>query len=239
VIPVRFTIRNDGSIPCFVLRIEALSGRRWTIASFDSTGTKDGITRVVRRGLLRPGEELSFTTPYRLIVEIEQVVLDLETVADPGALDPLFGRDRLASLPPTPEDRGLAVPRDTRFGEFSQVGRTVKMPSLPMPFEPDLREMRREAWTYSLALRGFVVRVSAASYLLIREDSRSPLPPTDFGFFEDLDRSADGVPVLTPAGDVFTATRANVLPWLRDLILGGLRVVARSAETGPVFELAR
>jgi hypothetical protein len=239
VVPVRFTVRNDGGVPCFLIRMEALSGRRWTVASFNSLETSEGGARVIRRGLLLPGQELSFTSTCRLIVEDERVIFDLEIVGDPGALDRLGGASRVAALPSAVEARGLELPRDTRFGEFAQVGTSVKMPSLPIPFEPGLRSMRLEAWSYSIALGGFVARVSASSHFLLREDSRSPLPPADFGFYEDLDRSDGGVPVRTPAGEVFTVTRENALPWLRDLLLAGLRVVARSAGDGPDYELTR
>jgi hypothetical protein len=107
-----------------------------------------------------------------------------------------------------------------------------------MPFEPWIREMSVEAWTWCAALRGFVVRLSASTFMLVRQDAQDPLPGLDFDFLQDLDTAPEGVTVGLATGDPFLVTAGNAYPFLRDLLLAGLRLAA-APPGGPRWVVRR
>ncbi len=269
VVPFRFTLRNPGTAPLFVQKVEALTGRRWTLASPLEIGefallprgdlspgvfvlSGDGAPRRMVRhsGLLLPGQEVAYEVAYRVQSDEERFAVEVEAVDDGGFPDGIMfpsakdgdlvlgDVERYRDIPAEPGRRAVLYDPGRRFGAFRALGAVTKIPSLPMPFEPWIRDLSVEAWTWCRALGGFVVRLSASTFMLVREDAQDPLPSLDFEFLVDLDTAPEGVTVSLATGEPFLVTSGNAYPFLRDLLLAGLGLAA-GPPGGPRWAVRR
>jgi hypothetical protein len=107
------------------------------------------------------------------------------------------------------------------------------------PFDPkwskNLRD-RPEAWAFSPALGGYVVRVRADSYNLQREDEVIPIPATPFEFFEALDGETKSTTLLRLSGDVTKVTSANARSILRDVLRANRQISFSDDREKAAFE---
>jgi hypothetical protein len=225
VVPIRFTIVNGNADTYVVDRAEALNGERRELAEFTTVeirgqagGGKAKV--VVTRGLLAPGEELSFTVPeYRVITAGERVLLtvrklDAEQAASLGAPDAdgrvVLSRSIVAVTP-----------------EFAGAETVVPAPLAPYPSR--VPTGAAEAWTFSPTLGGYVYRISSGDFRLVHEKTDDDLPPVPFGFLDDVEAGHGPVKVLLPNGDVKEVVPENLHEFLKE-VLARRRAIAFSEK---------
>jgi len=254
ILPCEITIRNDGPVPVFLDRVEALSGRRRTLVDlthpFDGAidGAPDRLLR--REALLFPGQSFTFLSRFRVLDPEERLLLRIEVTTERGLLDAgaWIGRDRLdeAGLFPYRADKGsrepLITPADRDPSKIHEGGAIAALDCPPCPFEPRLGSRMLEGWSFSTALGGFVLRNSGTDYRLLTEDGGSALPPLPFEFLDDVDYSgiAPNRPptmVRTTDGEVVAIVPGNVAEFLCDVAVEGMRIRASRDLAAAKYEV--
>ena len=190
---------------------------------------------VARSGLLFPGGKLAVDRPYRVIDGSEGIFLAYEAAprdlllesawlprrggwgrADPEGLD--LYRSGLVDASLISEQRWVLFrPRSGEDRVIREGGQRVEIDCPPAPFDPEVEMLGIEGGTDSLALRGFVLRISSAQFQLHRKDGVDPLPPVPIDFFEDLDLATDGIVVLDERGKEATVRADGAAAFLEEV----------------------
>lgn len=121
-------------------------------------------------------------------------------------------------------------------GRVAEVGAVAKIPCPPAPFDPRFREVKKEGWTYSTALDGFVVRLSHRECQLRRENEVVPLPPLPFGLLTAVD-VLGAVRVRDERGRVDTVTAESLAAYLTGVLERRRRIVDSSDPDGVAYEI--
>lgn len=215
-----------------------------------------GLAYSVRNGLLLPGQSFTFETEYRVVDREERLHLTLEAMTEERLVGAAWlpegpnarrwvraGRDSLEAFraidfPPflaldPGRTRAVLTRHGFRLGEITIGGALANLPCPPAPFEPEFEKLKPDAWSFSRTLDGFVVRVRAGDYRLLKKTSSAPLPPVPFPLLDDLDRKAEGVEVRMVDGEVRTLTAPDLMSFLESLHRDGGRIRIASGSAAP------
>ena len=280
VVPVEFTVENGHDAAVFIDRLEATAGRRREMMAFArremvdmtwqgdevayETGPKgdpeDSERVFFHRGLLLPGQEVTFVMPWRILSGTDRLILTITPTsksrlkgkaflpvkdaewhrADDEGLRAFAARkhDTLDASDPS-WNRAVLYRKPPPRPEPLLAGAIVSLPAPVAPFDPqwsrDPRD-RPEAWAFSPGLGGYVVRVRAGSYNLQREDEVIPIPPTPFEFFEALDGRTKSTKLLRHSGDVTVVTLENARAILQEVLRASRQISFSDDRKRAAFE---
>lgn len=242
-VPIRFRVVNKSKDAVYIERVDELIGNRRQLATFRAITEipvrHDGNAIVLDASRARKTKfleahaflpvngSMTFTRTIRALGKLQALVIMAVPVKQRQILgtaylpDPGNPRRWLLASPALYDgyqagDRPVLFPPATALLPMgaARIETPLDAPDFPFPERFDASD----PWTWSQALGGYVVLRSQSDLEIYLRNDVEPLPLAPFEFFDDLDKSTKGVPVIGPERKIITVTKKGARKFLFGLV---------------------